>query len=102
MTVNDLFGEYYYITNKMRCRDIIPSDIIIEENTLDVMIFTLLHEITHTITPYVERKIKDVWINMDHSNIFYDNFLKIIEHAYNNKIINKQYDMKQLRQKDKL
>lgn len=46
------------------------------------MIFTLLHEITHAIVPYHERKVKEKWIRIDHSDKFYKCFLEILNYAF--------------------
>ena len=94
-----LIGEFINI-GKMRYRHVIPDFIQLTENDKDIT-FTLLHEISHAITPYYERKVKDQWICMDHSDKFYKNYLDVVKIAFFNKIIDKEYDMKALKIRDK-
>jgi hypothetical protein len=63
---------------------------------------TLLHEISHAITPYYERKVKDMWIRIDHSDKFYKNFHKIVLQAYDLKIIDRLYTISELKKIDKM
>lgn len=84
----------------MRFRQVVSEYIQLEENEKDI-IFTLLHEISHAITPYFERKVKDKWIIVDHSDKFYDNFLTVLTIAFEKNIINKKYDLKSLKIRDK-
>jgi hypothetical protein len=87
------YGDHIYI-GKMRYKFIIPKTILLSHEKNIVM--SLLHEITHAITPQYERKIKNEWIILDHSNKFYQNFLIICNIAYKQKIINKQFNIKEL------
>jgi len=88
------YGDFTY-EGKFRYQLIIPK--IIKLKTQDeAIIFTLLHEIAHAITPYYERKIKNEWIRLDHSDKFYKNFHKIMLDAYEMKIVDKQFTLKKI------
>lgn len=93
-------GDYIY-EGKFRYKHIQPKFINITLTDKSI-VKTLLHEIAHAITPQYERKVKDEWIQMDHSDKFYKNFHKIILQAYDLKIVDKQYTMQELRKLDKL
>lgn len=100
--VMDLVGDFKYI-GKMRSKDVRVDYIQIHNDPtykIDDLIMTLLHEISHAITPYIERKVKNDWIIMDHSHKFYENFLLILDIAYQNKIITKKYDLRSLKNYD--
>ena len=97
--VMDIIGDFVYV-GKMRYKQVIPEYIQLEENERDI-IFTLLHEISHAITPYFERKVKDKWVIMDHSDKFYNNFLAVLDIGFERKLVDKKYDLKSLRQRDK-
>ena len=56
----------------------------------------------HAVTPYCERKVKNQWIRFDHSHLFYNNFLDIINIAYSLNIIDRTYTLKELKQKDEM
>ncbi len=91
-------GEFM-IVGKMRYVNIKPQYIELTQNDKNI-IFTLLHEITHGITPHYERKVKEQWIVMDHSDKFYTNFLQIMNIAYENEIIDKKYTLTMLKKED--
>lgn len=92
------YGEYMYI-GKMRYKNSITSCITLLETDKNIM-FTFFHEITHAITPYYERKVKNNWIRMDHSDKFYKNFMDIMKYAYEKKYINKTYNLSELKKRD--
>lgn len=91
-------GDYGYV-GKMRYKLKKTTAITINPKLQDVT-FVFLHEMSHVITPYYERKVKNEWIRLDHSDKFYTNFHKVIEIAYKLKIINTMYDMKELKRRD--
>ena len=64
-------------------------------------IFTLLHEMAHALSLHYERKIKDEYVYIEHSHLFYNKFMELIKYAYDNHIINKLYDIKKLKLVDK-
>lgn len=47
-----------------------------------------------------ERKVKNSWIRLDHSDKFYTNIIKILNLAYELKIIDYRYTIKELKRKD--
>ena len=96
-------GDFYFV-GKMRCKDIVVNSIgiNINGNNSDIksLIFTFLHEISHALTPYCERKVKGDWVRLDHCDQFYKNFMDIIEIAYVRGFIHKLYTLSELRRKD--
>ena len=98
MCVANTYGEYYYI-GKMRYKLTKTKSIILNQDAPNIM-FTFLHECTHVITPEYERKVKDKWIRLDHSDKFYTNFMKIIQIANQLKIIELNCTIKELKKLD--
>lgn len=92
------YGEFYYV-KKMRYKLKTTSSILINPDATDKT-FVFLHEMTHAITPYYERKVKDKWIRIDHSDKFYKNFQIVMDMAYKMKIIDKTYTLKELKKRD--
>lgn len=84
---------------KMRYKNSITSCITLLENDKNIM-FTFFHEVTHAITPYYERKVKNSWIRMDHSDKFYKNFMDIMKYAYEKKYILRTYTLTELKRRD--
>ena len=87
----DIIGDYKLI-KKGRIINILPRKIILSDVALkkkeEDLLFIFIHECTHAITPRVERKVKNEYIRIDHSRLFYENFLELLEIAYNLKYIN--------------
>lgn len=98
MCIGESYGEYYYI-GKMRYRLTRIKSIILNPNKPNIL-FTFLHECSHVITPNYERKVKNQWIRLDHSDKFYINFNKIIKIANDLKIINLNCTIKELKKLD--
>lgn len=98
MCVSEPYGEYFYI-GKMRYRLTKIKSIILNPNSPN-LIFTFLHECSHVITPYYERKVKNNWIRLDHSDKFYANFMKIIQIANELKIIDLKCTIRELKKLD--
>lgn len=92
------YGEYVRV-GKMRYKRVITSRITLTENDPN-MLFTFFHEMTHAITPQYERKVKNNWIRMDHSDKFYKNFYEVMQTAYQKKIICKEYTLSELKRRD--
>lgn len=90
----DSTEKYIYLKKGRMCK-LIPTSIEIIEN--NDMIFTLMHEITHTLSYHYELRDGENYIPMDHSHLFYEKFLEITTYAYEKKIITKQYDLKKLK-----
>lgn len=93
----DLEDDFEYV-GKMRQKRAIPRCIIITAS--NDMVFTLLHEITHAITPYTERKVKNTWVIIDHSDKFYGNFLLVMDIAARYGFTGKKYELKSLKLRD--
>lgn len=89
--VGDITGDYKII-KKGRIINILPKKIILSDVALkkkeDDLLFIFIHECTHAITPRVERKVKNEYVRIDHSRLFYENFLELLNVAYNLKYIN--------------
>ena len=64
-------------------------------------IFTLIHEISHALSPHYERKVKGEYMYVDHSHMFYEKFHELMKLAYDNSIVDKIYDLKKLKLVDK-
>ena len=94
----ETYGDFMFI-GKMRYKKTKANYIELTQSDKNIT-FTLLHEISHAITPYYERKVKNEWIIVDHSDKFYKNFLEITKIAYENKIIDKEYTLKMLKRED--
>ena len=92
------YGEFFYI-GKMRYKMQKTDSIFLTENDKNIML-SFLHEIAHAITPYYERKVKNIWIRMDHSDKFYKNFFDIVSLAYQKKFITKMISMSELKKQD--
>ena len=89
--VGDITGDYKII-KKGRIINILPKKIILSDVALkkkeDDLLFIFIHECTHAITPRVERKVKNEYVRIDHSRLFYEKFLELLNVAYNLKYIN--------------
>ena len=101
----DKVGDYINV-KKGRILNIIPKKIIMTDVVMEKkdeeLLFIFIHECTHAITPHRERKVKNKFIRIDHSREFYENFLKLLNIAYNNKIIYQKFNnIEELMQKDK-
>lgn len=98
--ITDLAGDYF-IVGKNRFKKIKPLKIEIHRSgnpNHDKL--TLLHEMAHAITDYCERKTKSGWIVMDHNRNYYENFLTIMNSAYDMKIVDEKYTIESLRKID--
>jgi hypothetical protein len=98
MCVGEPYGEYYFI-GKMRYKLTKTKSIILNQQSPNI-VFTFLHECSHVITPQYERKVKNEWIRLDHSDKFYVNFMKIIEIANHLGIIELRCTIKELKKLD--
>ena len=82
----DVIGDYEQI-KKGRIINVLPKKIILSDVALkkkeEDLLFIFIHECTHAITPRVERKVKNEYIRIDHSRLFYENFLELLDLAYN-------------------
>ena len=101
----DKVGDYINV-KKGRILNIIPKKIIMTDVVMEKkdeeLLFIFIHECTHAITPHRERKVKNKFIRIDHSREFYENFLKLLNIAYNNKVICQKFNnIEELMQKDK-
>ena len=101
----DKVGDYINV-KKGRILNIIPKKIIMTDVVMEKkdeeLLFIFIHECTHAITPHRERKVKNKFIRIDHSREFYENFLKLLNIAYNNKVIYQKFNnIEELMQKDK-
>ena len=89
--VGDITGDYKII-KKGRIINILPKKIILSDVALkkkdEDLLFIFIHECTHAITPRVERKVKNEYVRIDHSRLFYEKFLELLNVAYNLKYIN--------------
>lgn len=70
--------KWNYIKSNIRTKRITVHSIHIR-NDLKNELFIFLHELSHAITDYVEIKVKDMWINEPHNELFYSNFFDIIQ-----------------------
>ena len=100
----DKIGDYILI-KKGRIRNIIPRKIILTDAALkkkeDELLFIFIHECTHAITPQFERKVKNEYVRIDHSRLFYENFLELLNLAHKLKYIDYTFtDVKDLMIKD--
>ena len=98
-------GDYIYV-KKGRILNIMPKKIIMTDVAMEKkeneMLFIFIHECSHAITPHRERKVKSKFLRIDHSREFYENFLKLLNIAYNNKLINLKFNnIEELMKKDK-
>ena len=96
----------YINVKKGRILNIIPKKIIMTDVAMkkkdNELLFIFIHECSHAITPHRERKVKNKFIRIDHSREFYENFLKLLNIAYNNKLINQKFNnIEELMKKDK-
>ena len=97
-------GEYY-IQKKNRLRDIIPTEILLTKAATkekeSKLIFIFIHECSHGITPTVERKVKNDYVRIDHSRHFYDNFLRLLNIAFEHNLYSyKPKNIKELMRRD--
>ena len=81
----DKIGDYINV-KKGRIINVIPRKILLTDIVLNKkrenMLFIFIHECTHGITPQRERKVKNSYIRIDHSRQFYENFLELLNYAY--------------------
>lgn len=96
-------GEFT-IEGKIRYKRVVTDYIILDISNPDKaqIMFTFLHEMSHAITPYCERKVKNQWIRLDHSHKFYESFRQIMEIAFAQGIVDKQYTISDLKRKDEM
>jgi Zn-dependent peptidase ImmA (M78 family) len=100
--VSEEVGEFTY-AGKMRMKNTITQYIAIDTtNDPANVLFTFLHEMAHAITPYCERKVKNTWVRLDHSDRFYKNFFDIMEIAFAKGFVNIPYTMRELKKKDEM
>ena len=102
--IADKIGDYISI-KKGRIRNIVPRKIILTDAALkkkeDELLFIFIHECTHAITPQFERKVKNEYVRIDHSRLFYENFLELLNLAHKLKYIDYTFsDVKDLMIKD--
>ena len=80
----------YYIIKKNRLINVIPTEIILTDKamklSIDKLTFVFIHECSHGITPHVERKVKNKYVRIDHSRLFYNNFYILLKLAYTNNL----------------
>jgi len=101
--IYDILFNFRHDTTKKKNRtcDIKVTSInVIDQDQFDIVL-TLIHEMAHALSPHYERKINGEYIHIEHSHLFYDKFLELLNFAYDNKIVNKKYDLKQLKIDDK-
>lgn len=99
MCLAESCGDYVYISNKLRSKTNVPTCIKLNSNLIgqEEKILTLLHEIAHVLTPYVERKVKQIWQPCAHSHLFYANFLILIQMAYQHHFVSRSYTLTSLK-----
>ena len=99
-------GDGEFITKgKNKFLNIRPTEIILTQMAMKQSkkdsIFIFIHECSHGITPQVRRKVKKNYVRIDHSRLFYENFQKLLEIAYDGKLIDyKVPTIKELMRKD--
>lgn len=85
----DIIQDYYKYYDNKKCR-ILPmkaSNIYIRTQSDNKtfsdnkIIYILLHEIAHCLTPYVEIKDGNKWVVEHHSRLFYGNLLRVNREA---------------------
>jgi hypothetical protein len=91
-------GEYYF-EGKMRLLNIKVHKIFLTRTDRDIM-HTFLHELSHAMTPYCERKVKNEWIRIDHSHYFYENFLRMTQLSHSYGLTPKEFTLQELKRKD--
>lgn len=97
--VTEKVSDYIYTSNKSRYREVIPKVIHVTRNDNDKLI-TFLHEVTHGITPMVERKVRNEWVEVVHGREFHDNFLQLCNYCCELRILPKPMTEKELRMRD--
>jgi hypothetical protein len=87
------YGEYFF-KGKNRYKMVLPKKIKVWHNSnRETLVFTFLHEISHALTNYCERKTKyGLWIVNDHNRDFYENFFVIANLAYEYKLTKTKYE----------
>jgi len=94
----NIVGSFTTI-GKNRFKKIQPISIELIEGIGNIK-YTLLHEITHCISKYRERKIKDEWIVLDHGDDFYKNYHEVLKYAFELKIIEKKFEIHEIKKFD--
>lgn len=99
LCVNNWAGPYIAMSKKMRCKENRPTCIKLSPNMVnkEEQTLTLLHEIAHAVTPYIERKVKNEWLPVHHSHVFYTNFLAILRIAHGYGFISKLHTVKSVK-----
>ncbi len=97
--VTDRVGEYVMTSNKSRYMEVVPKVIHVTRNDNDKII-TFLHEAAHGITPIVERKVLNEWVEVIHGREFHDSFLEICNYCYERGILSKRLTKRELRMRD--
>jgi len=96
------YGDFV-VKGKNRFKKIRPTKINVwHNNDLDRLIFTFLHEMSHAITDYCERRTTTgLWVVTDHNRQFYENFFTITNLAYDYKFTkNKFKDVETLKKRN--
>lgn len=83
----------FVVMGKNRFKKVQPLKICIwHSNDLDRLVFTFLHEISHAITDYCERRTKSgLWVVTDHNRQFFENFLILTNLAFEFKFIKSKF-----------
>lgn len=63
-------------------------------------LLVVLHELAHCLTPYVEVKIGKKWYRDDHSDKFYNNYVRILRIAKDKKIYKGEVNIKHIKRLD--
>jgi hypothetical protein len=100
----DKVGDYIKV-KKTRILNVIPKEIVMTDVAMNKkeneLLFIFIHECSHGITPHIERKVKKEYIRIDHSRQFYISFFKLLQIAYDNKLIDYiPKNIKELMKKD--
>eukprot|EP01080_Neovahlkampfia_damariscottae_P005058 gene5058-8653_t len=94
----DIVGSFK-ISGKNRYKSIKPLSIELIEGYSNIK-YTLLHEISHCIGKYRERKVKDEWISLDHADDFYSKYHEVLNFAFEKKFINKKFQFHEIKKFD--
>lgn len=91
----EVVGKFIQV-KKGRIRLVVPKRILITECAFfkdsQELLFIFIHECTHGITPQRERKVKNNYIPLNHSRYFYNNFLKLLKIAEDNKFLSQSFN----------
>lgn len=91
----EVVGKFIQV-KKGRIRLVVPKRILITECAFfkdsQELLFIFIHECTHGITPQRERKVKNNYIPLNHSRDFYNNFLKLLKIAEDNKFLSQSFN----------